>query len=189
MSFAFQARCRGDDTAVTIIAHDMEHASLIFAEWLRNHRGHIISQFMDFRVFTDRHVYAQPEMRDLMEAGYTGVCYWLEEPEVWTIAPPHMPAKGPLERPVRIKAFAFHHGKESALWVFAEDVAEAHAIYDIWHRDTWGCPAEWDKITPLLPHKIPMEKSMLLEDMDEGRKGIAEQDDEGDWRICPPERV
>jgi hypothetical protein len=82
MSFAFQARCRGDETAVTIIAHDMEHAGLIFAEWLRNHRRHIISQFMDFRVFTDRHVYAQPEMRGLMEAGYTGVCYWLEEPEV-----------------------------------------------------------------------------------------------------------
>jgi hypothetical protein len=189
MIFAFQGRrYHADEDFITIIARDMEHGFQIFVEWFKTHRQGETCFGVDLRVLTDDYVYGQPEMRDLIEAGHTGVCYWHEERSAWTIAAPNLGFKGLLKRPTQVHGFVFHHGAWPAQWVFGGDLAEAYVIYDIWHRGEWGCPAEWDSITPLRLSMITPEKQTLLLDMETGLKGIAEECEGEEWRICSPER-
>jgi len=190
MKLAVLARINGMDTPITIIARDLERAANIYAQWFVHHHGARKSgrDMLDMRVLTDGYVCAQPNMQDLMEAGHEGVCYWLEEAQVWNIASPTADMVGQLERPMEIQGFAFHDEGEEPVWVFAHDLAEAHAVYDIWHREEWGSPAEWDCIRRISQADIPMGRMTLLEDMATDAVGIAAETDDGTWRICSPEK-
>ncbi len=185
----FECARSWDNTPVTVFARDLEHAAIIYAEWVKRHFPDKPHGATTIYAFGEERLEARPLLDAAASAGSFGVGYWDAAIHKWLVVQPDSIRLGELAPPLgQVTYFHVTCDEGDDALVFAESIVDASRLYDEWHRDRWGEPPTWFKIESRSRWELVGELATLRDDMVANITGVAAGDMDHRWRILPPDR-
>ena len=117
-----------------------------------------------------------------------GVAYWLGHRAGWLVQHASAPMIGyHAELAPDVQYFRVDDGADLAVQVFANNQDEAAGLFQIWHYTQFGEVCGEFGCQQMSPWLLIGDQVSLREDMDGDQIGIAGHDEQGVWRVLPPD--
>jgi hypothetical protein len=173
---------------VTIFAHDADEAERLFREWVGAHFRHQPATIESIYPFAGDALAARPRLAQGAALDVSGIAYWDLRKHAWTIAQPQDEPCGDLASPEGNAGYYFVKADEGDdAKIFATSFEEATNLYCAWHLDRWGELPERFYIQKGSRWELTGGLATLRDDLENVITGVAAVDNDGVWRVLPPD--
>lgn len=173
---------------VTVFANTLEEARQIYKRWIAAHHPDRPPQPITIYPFSAEWLGDRVVLGQAAKQGKAGIGYWRRPVGGWLIgAPGEVPLGDICEPEPRIAYYRFEAEEGEDALVFAESVEHATSLYCEQQVDRWGELPTRFSLRKMSRWDLRGELVTLRDDMEGEIAGVACQDEQGVWRILPPD--
>jgi hypothetical protein len=185
---AFEFTRTWNEIPVTIFAHDLDDAEQIYRDWVRSHHPDQSGLPLMIFPYGEDRLEARHLLFEAATRGETGVGYWHPSKRAWAVGQQQVEQLGELAPPagnVGYYQVTAEPGDDAK--VFATSFDEATTLYCAWHIDAYGSLPERFFVDRRSRWGLTGELATLRDDLEAEITGVARKDNEGMWRVLPPD--
>lgn len=184
----FEFECRWSEIPATIFANDPHEAEQIFREWAALHYPQQCGEPAVIYPFAESRLEARPLLDAAAALDVAGIGYWDSDRCAWVIASASEDAIGERSPPERrVGYYRVEDEGGDTKMVFAKSLEEVTAHYCAWHVDAWGELPTYFSIDKRSHWELLGQLATLRDGLEAEITGVAKWDNDGVWRILPPD--
>ena len=185
---AFECVRTHSEIPITVFGRTVHDAETIYQKWASKHDEDSPQDLAMIFPYGEARLAARPLLDAAAAQGIAGVGYWDAKRGAWNITDPSDHPRGDLAPPETSSSYyEVVSERDDKAMVIAPSFEQGAKLFVQWHCDRWGEEPQWFSIQKRSRWDLSGDYATLRDGLIAGMIGVAGIDNDGIWRILPPD--